>query len=107
MVESNALDVVFQALADRTRRAMLGRLARGEATVSELAAPFEMSLAAVSKHVKALEKAGLVKRRVEGRTHYCRLEAKPLGKAASWLDHYARFWDERLGELEREMRRSS
>lgn len=105
MVEYQNLDGVFHALSDGTRRAMLRRLAGGERTVSELAEPFAMSLAAASKHVKVLERAGLVKRKVEGRTHWCQIEARPLGKAADWLGFYERFWNDRLDRLEQELRR--
>ena len=79
---------------------MLRSLAVRERTVSELAEPFQMSLAAASKHVKALEHAGLVRRTVQGRTHFCRLDPKPLAGAAEWLSFYERFWNERLDALE-------
>ncbi len=105
MVEYQALDLVFHALADSTRRAMLRRLAKGRANVGDLAGPFAISLAAASKHVKVLEAAGLLTREVEGRTHWCRIEAKPLGKARDWLAFYERFWNTRLDNLERELRR--
>jgi DNA-binding transcriptional ArsR family regulator len=104
MVEQQQrLDAVFHALSDPTRRAMLRRLAEEERSVGELAAPFRMSLAAASKHVKSLERAGLVRRRIEGRTHYCRLEPGPLAVADDWLRFYERFWSERLDALEREL----
>jgi DNA-binding transcriptional ArsR family regulator len=96
------LDLVFRAVADRTRRAMLERLAKGEQTVGELAAPHRMSLAAASKHVRTLERAGLVKRTVRGRVHYCRIDPRPLARADDWLRGYERLWDvriERLAEL--------
>jgi DNA-binding transcriptional ArsR family regulator len=93
------LDAVFHALADPTRRAMLRTLARGEQTVGELAEPFDMTLAAASKHIKALERAGLVRRAVEGRTHRCRLDPDPLAAAYRWLRFYERFWSERLDAL--------
>ena len=101
MVEASS-DVggVFHALAHETRRDMLGRLATGQLTVGELAEPLAMSLAAASKHVKVLERAGLVHRTVEGRRHVCRLEAGPLASAAGWLRFYERFWSERLDALE-------
>lgn len=83
---------------------MLHDLARGERTVSELAAPFDMSLAAASKHVKALERAGLIRREVHGRTHLCRLDPGPLARAHEWLSFYERFWIGRLDELERLLR---
>ena len=96
------LDLVFRALGDHTRRAMLQRLAKGEQTVSELAAPHDMSLAAASKHIQTLERAGLVKRTVRGRIHYCRIDPRPLARAEGWLRGYERLWDtriERLAEL--------
>jgi DNA-binding transcriptional ArsR family regulator len=93
------LDLVFRALGDHTRRAMLHRLTRGEHTVTELAAPYEMSLAAVSKHIKALERAGLVKRTVRGRIHYCRIDPRPLERADDWLRTYERLWDTRIERL--------
>lgn len=94
------LDAVFHALADPTRRAMLDHLARGERSVGELAAPFSMSLAGASKHIKVLEGAGLVRRTVRGRTHRCRLEPVRLAEAHGWLTRYERFWNERLDTLE-------
>ena len=98
------LDAVFQALADPTRRAMLRQLADGERSVGELAAPHRMSFAGASKHVKALERAGLVHRTVRGRTHVCRLSPEPLADANEWLRFYRRFWSERLGALEQMLR---
>lgn len=94
------LDAVFHALGDATRRHMLSELAQAERTVGELAAPFSMSLAAASKHVKALEKAGLIRREVRGRTHTCRLNPGPLASAAQWLRYYEAFWTVRLDALE-------
>jgi DNA-binding transcriptional ArsR family regulator len=94
-----ALDSVFHALADRTRRAMLRTLATGEHNIGALAAPHRMSFAAASKHVKVLEKAGLVRRRIEGRSHVCRIEPAPLATADEWLRFYERFWRERLDQL--------
>lgn len=99
-LETSRLDAVFHALGDATRRRMLRSLADGERSVGELAAPFQMSLAAASKHVKALEKAGLVRRRVMGRTHVCSLEAQPLEGVAEWISFYRRFWTGRLDVLE-------
>ena len=93
------LDLVFRALSDHTRRAMLKRLAKGEQTVSELAAPHEMSLAAASKHIQTLERAGLVKRSVRGRIHYCRIDPRPLSSADEWLRDYERLWDTRIERL--------
>src|SRR5881392_862310 len=93
------LDLVFRALGDTTRRAMLGRLAKGEQTVGDLAAPYEMSLAAASKHIQTLERAGLVKRTVRGRTHYVRIDPRPLATADDWLRGYERLWDTRISRL--------
>jgi DNA-binding transcriptional ArsR family regulator len=103
MVEQNPqpLDRVFAALSDPTRRAMLRRLAGGERTVGELAEPFDMSFAAAAKHVKVLEEAGLLSRTVEGRSHFCRLEPRPLADADRWLAFYERFWAQSLDDLER------
>ena len=98
------LDVVFHALGDRTRRVMLRALAGGERTVGHLAEPFEISLAAASKHIKALENAGLIRREVRGRTHWCRLEPGPLASADEWLRFYERFWTGRIDTLERLLR---
>lgn len=102
MVEhaSDHLDTVFRALADPTRRAMIHRLTQGERSVSELAEPFAMTLAGASKHLKVLEGAGIVGRRVEGRMHYCSLKADPLAEAHGWLAGYERFWNTRLDVLE-------
>ena len=106
MVESNApqLDAVFHALGDPTRRRMLAQLAEGERTVGQLAGPFSISLAAASKHVKALENAGLIRREIRGRTHVCRLEPGPLASAHEWLAFYERFWTDHLNLLDRLLR---
>jgi DNA-binding transcriptional ArsR family regulator len=102
MVERSAgLGAVFHALAHDARRDMLRRLADRELTVGELAEPFEMSLPAVSKHLKVLEGAGLVRRTVIGRRHVCRLDPGPLAGADEWLRFYERYWDEQLYALER------
>jgi len=93
------LSTTFSALADPTRRAILARLASGEATVTELAEPFEMSLPAVSKHLKVLQRAGLIARGREAQWRPCRLEAAPLQDAADWIEHYRRFWEESLDRL--------
>jgi DNA-binding transcriptional ArsR family regulator len=104
MVESEALTAVFHALGDPTRRRMLQELAAGERSVSQLAEPFEMSLAAASKHIKVLETAGLIRREIRWRTHVCRLEPRPLATAHEWLGFYERFWTDRLDALERLLR---
>ncbi len=106
MVELDApqLDAVFHALGDATRRRMLRELASGERTVGQLAEPFAISLAAASKHIKALENAGLIRREVRGRTHLCRLDPGPLASAHQWLSFYERFWTDRLDVLERLLR---
>lgn len=106
MVEehSQQLDAVFHALADPTRRAMLQHLADRAHSVGDLAAPFAMSLAAVSKHIKVLERAGLVQREVLGRTHCVRLNAQPLHGGMEWMRHYERFWNTRLDALEAALR---
>ena len=102
--DSPQLNLVFHALGDATRRRMLRELSHGERTVSELAKPFAISLAAASKHIKALEGAGLVRREVRGRTHWCSLEPGPLASADQWLRYYERFWTGRLDALERLLR---
>jgi DNA-binding transcriptional ArsR family regulator len=94
------LDQVYGAIADPTRRAILGILAEGEVNVGSLAERFPISLNGVSKHVKVLERAGLVERTVHGREHRLRLNAEPLREAAMWLEHYRTFWDSRLSALE-------
>ena len=93
---ANQLDRLFSALGDQTRRALLARLARSPAMVTELAAPFDLSLPAVSRHIRVLEAAGLVQRTVEGRIHHCTLVAEPLRSADAWLQHYRHFWDTNL-----------
>jgi DNA-binding transcriptional ArsR family regulator len=98
------LDPVFHALGDATRRSMLRRLADGDLTVGQLAEPFDISLAAASKHIKSLETAGLIRREVRGRTHICRLEPGPLASAHEWLGYYERFWTDRLDALDRLLR---
>jgi DNA-binding transcriptional ArsR family regulator len=104
MVE-HRLDDVFQALGHATRRAMLADLAARERTVGQLAEPFAISFAAASKHVRVLERAGLVERTIIGRTHVCRLAPEPIADAFEWLRRYERFWRERLDDLEAELRR--
>lgn len=95
------LDLVFRALGDRTRRTLLARLARGPAMITELAEPFGISLPAVSRHIRVLERAELVKRTVEGRVHRCSMRAEPLGEAEKWLAHYREFWMGTLDALAR------
>jgi DNA-binding transcriptional ArsR family regulator len=97
----DALGCTLAALSDPTRRAIVDRLARGPARVTDVAEPFAMSLAAASKHIKALETAGLIRREVRGRTHHCRLAPGPLASAHEWLSFYERFWTQRLDVLER------
>lgn len=106
MVEfsEHQIDTVFQALSDATRRQMLMTLAASEQTVGQLAAPYAMSLAAASKHIKVLETAGLVRREIQGRTHLCRLSPGPLAAAHEWLAFYERFWTARLDTLDRLVR---
>ncbi len=101
MVEYSArLDAVFHALSDPTRRAMLGQLAERELSIGELATPYSMSLAGASKHVRVLERAGLVTRMIRGRTHLCRLQAQRLAEADAWLKRYQGFWSDRLNALD-------
>jgi DNA-binding transcriptional ArsR family regulator len=106
MVELTAsqLDSIFRALSDPTRRQMLLRLSKGEQLVTQLAEPFDMSLAAASKHIKALESAGLLRRKVKGRTHICQIDARPLAHASDWLRTYEKFWNTRLDTLEKLLR---
>lgn len=105
MVEQDPrrLDAIFHALGDDTRRQMLLALAGGERTVGELAEPHAMSLAAASKHIKALEAAGLLQREIRGRQHICRLAPEPLASAHAWLGLYESFWAERLDAIERHL----
>jgi DNA-binding transcriptional ArsR family regulator len=94
------LDRVFFAMADPTRRAILHKLRKGPARVTEIARPFEVSLNAISKHLMVLERAGLIERDIRGREHYCHLMAGPLHEAAAWLGHYREFWEARMDALE-------
>jgi DNA-binding transcriptional ArsR family regulator len=96
---------VFRALGDRTRRKLIGRLVEGPATVTELAEPFAMSLPAISRHIRVLEHAGLVRRRVEGRVHHCSLNPAGLETAEQWLTRYRRFWEGQLDALARYVER--
>lgn len=93
------LDATFAALADPTRRAILARLARGELSVGQLAAPFEMTLPAVSKHLRVLERAGLLRQAKDGRIRRCRLDAKPMRNAAEWIERTRRFWEQQFDAL--------
>jgi len=97
---SDRLSATFSALADPTRRGILARLAQGEATVSELAEPYDMSMAAVSKHLKVLEGAGLITRGREAQWRPCKLDAAPLRDISDWVESYRRFWDESLDRLD-------
>ena len=101
---ADQLSLTFGALADPTRRAILARLARGPAAVTELAAPFDMSLPAVSKHLKVLERAGLIERGREAQWRPCELKARPLKDAAEWVERYRIFWEERLDRLDEYLR---
>jgi DNA-binding transcriptional ArsR family regulator len=103
--EEARLDAVFGALADGTRRAILSRLAEGPAAVTELAEPFAMSLPAVSKHLKVLERAGLLLRDKEGRVHRCRLETAPMTEASSWIEETRLFWQSQFDRLDRYLRK--
>jgi DNA-binding transcriptional ArsR family regulator len=97
---ADLLDSTFSALADPTRRAILARLARGECSVSELSRPFDMSLPAISKHLKVLEKAGLIARSRDAQWRPCRIEGAPLKEAARWLEHYREFWEQSFDRLD-------
>ena len=97
---SDPLSVTFAAIADPTRRAILARLSQGEAAVKELALPFKMTLPAISKHLKVLEKAGLIERSRDAQFRPCKLRAKPLKAAASWIDRYRTFWEESFDRLD-------
>lgn len=99
-MDNRTLDATFAALADPTRRAILARLRVGEATVTELAAPFEMSQPAISKHLKVLERAGLISRGRDAQRRPCRLRARPLRVAVDWLENYRSFWEERYEQLD-------
>jgi DNA-binding transcriptional ArsR family regulator len=99
-MQNSHLDTTFAALADPTRRAILARLATGQASVQELAEPFDMSLPAISKHLKVLERAGLISRGREAQRRPCRLEAVPLKEASEWMGDFRRFWDESFDRLD-------
>lgn len=102
---SDQLSVTFSALADPTRRAILARLASGEASVTELAAPFDMTQPAVSKHLKVLERAGLITRGRDAQWRPCRLKAKPLEDASDWVERYRQFWEQRFDRLDEHLRK--
>jgi DNA-binding transcriptional ArsR family regulator len=104
MVQYDPLSSTFAALADPTRRAILSRLASGEASVTELAEPFSMSMPAISKHLKVLERAGLITRSREAQSRPCQLKAAPLKDAAFWIDHYRTFWEQSLDRLDAYLR---
>lgn len=99
-MSTDQLSVTFAALADPTRRAILAQLVKGEASVTELAKPFEMSLPAISKHLKVLEHAGLITRGREAQWRPCRLEAEPLKDAANWIEQYRQFWEQSFDRLD-------
>ncbi len=102
----SSLDLTFAALADPTRRAIVARLAAGEATVNELAAPFEISLPAISRHLKVLERASLISRQREGQYRPCRLNAETLREATEWLEFYRRFWNDSFDRLAAHLQRA-
>jgi DNA-binding transcriptional ArsR family regulator len=102
-----ALDRTFHALANPTRREILAQLAQKRSTVLEIAEQFDMSLNGVSKHLKVLEEAGLIRREIHGRTHYCSLEAEPLRQAGEWISYYRQYWEKRLDALERFLARKN
>lgn len=104
LTSMDQLSTTLSALADPTRRAIVARLAAGEATVNELAAPFDMSLPAVSKHLKVLERAGLISRSRNAQWRPCRLEARPMKEIADWIERYRRFWDGSFDRLESYLR---
>jgi DNA-binding transcriptional ArsR family regulator len=99
-MRTDHLDATFAALADPTRRAILARLALGEANVTELAKPFAMTQPAISKHLKVLERAGLISRGREAQSRPCRIEARPLGEATAWMERYRAFWEESFERLD-------
>jgi len=100
MMQSSQLDATFAALADPTRRAILARLASGEASVTELAEPFEMTQPAISKHLKVLERSGLITRGRDAQRRPCRLEARPLAEATAWLEGYRQYWEANFQQLD-------
>ena len=104
---STELDRIFSALADPTRRAILRTLTRHPATITEIAEPFPVSLNAVSKHVMVLERAGLLRREIKGRQHYCWIEPRRLREAEEWFEYYRRFWEQRMDALHAYIARKS
>lgn len=102
MVNNNEteLNLIFSALSDPTRRAMLLSLAQEEQAIAELSAPFDMSKSAITKHVKVLENAGLLRRTIDGRVHHCRLQTEPLQVASEWMDFYQKFWNEKFDAMD-------
>jgi DNA-binding transcriptional ArsR family regulator len=104
---TRALDATFGALADPTRRAILARLARGTATVTQLAEPFDVSLPAISKHLRVLESAGLLQRKIDGRIHRCRLSPDRMKAAAAWIERYSAFWEAQFDALEKYLESTS
>ena len=106
-LSSDRLDAVFSALADPTRRAIVARLAKGEATVAQLGEPFDMSQPAISKHLKVLERAGLIERGREAQWRPCTLDARPLAHVADWTDRYRRFWNASYTQLDAHLKRMS
>jgi DNA-binding transcriptional ArsR family regulator len=102
-VQTETLNLVFGAVADETRRSILDRLRKGALTVTELAEPYPMSLNAVSKHIKTLERAGLIRREINGREHSCRLNAARLEEAMNWISYYSDFWSGRMEALEKHL----
>ncbi|MCG8603896.1 metalloregulator ArsR/SmtB family transcription factor [bacterium] len=103
---THSLDTIFMALADATRRAILTRLAHGETTISELAQPFNISLPAISKHIRILENAGLLVRRKDGRKFRCRLAMEPMKEAADWIETYREFWEAQFDSLDKYLTQS-
>jgi DNA-binding transcriptional ArsR family regulator len=101
MAQPDPLSSTFAALADPTRRAILARLATGECSVTELAEPFDMSMPAVSKHLRVLERAGLIARRRDAQWRMCRIDAGPLKQVADWTEHYRHIWEDRLDRLDK------
>jgi DNA-binding transcriptional ArsR family regulator len=102
----NLMDAVFVALADPTRRGMIARLSKGPASIGELGRPYDVSKPAITKHVKILERAGLISRKKDGRIHRCRLNPKPMEEAEEWIEKHRKFWQGSLGKLARYLERT-